>query len=416
MDLRGWLLSLGLQQYETAFRENDIDETLLPSLTAQDLKDIGVVVVGHRRKLLNAIAALPANSLALRSDRNAALDASLPDTAEPRQVTVMFADLVGSTALSTRMDPEDLREVIASYRRCVAETVRQLGGFVSQYLGDGVLIFFGYPQAHEDDAERAVRAALQLVAAVGDLKTHAVLQTRVGIATGLVVVGEMSDAGGFRERGIVGETPNLAARLQSSAEPNQVVIADNTRRLLGNIFELKDLGSKHLKGMAEGIRAWAVLQASSVASRFEAMHATRLTDLVGREEEIGLLLRRWARAKSGEGQVVLLSGEPGIGKSRLTAALLEHIGREPYTRLRYFCSPHHADSALYPIIGHFERVARLAYSDSLQTKLGNLDRVPPKTAPSRKTPLSTPKCCRCRTKGAIRRCSSRPSSADKGRW
>ena len=295
----------------------------------------------------------------------------------------MFADLVGSTALSTRMDPEDLRELISAYRKCVAETVRHLGGFVSQYLGDGVLIFFGYPQAHEDDAERAVRAALQLVAAVADLKTHAPLQTRVGIATGLVVVGEMSDAGGLRERGIVGETPNLAARLQSSAEPNQVVIADNTRRLLGNIFELKDLGAKHLKGMTEGIKAWAVLQPSAVASRFEAMHATRLTDLVGREEEIGLLLRRWARAKSGEGQVVLLSGEPGIGKSRLTAALLEHIGREPYTRLRYFCSPHHADSALYPIIGHFERVARLAYSDSLQTKLDKLDRVLAQTAASK---------------------------------
>jgi len=379
MDLHGWLLNLGLQQYEAAFRENDIDEALLPSLTAQDLKDIGVVVVGHRRKLLNAIG----NSVIARFDRDPALDASFPDTAERRQVTVMFADLVGSTALSTRMDPEDLRELISAYRKCVAETVRHLGGFVSQYLGDGVLIFFGYPQAHEDDAERAVRAALQLVAAVADLKTHAPLQTRVGIATGLVVVGEMSDAGGLRERGIVGETPNLAARLQSSAEPNQVVIADNTRRLLGNIFELKDLGAKHLKGMTEGIKAWAVLQPSAVASRFEAMHATRLTDLVGREEEIGLLLRRWARAKSGEGQVVLLSGEPGIGKSRLTAALLEHIGREPYTRSRYFCSPYHADSALYPIIGHFERVARLAYSDSLQTKLDKLDRVLAQTAASK---------------------------------
>ena len=228
MDLHGWLLNLGLQQYEAAFRENDIDEALLPSLTAQDLKDIGVVVVGHRRKLLNAIGALSGNSVSARFDRVPALDASFPDTAERRQVTVMFADLVGSTALSTRMDPEDLRELISAYRKCVAETVRHLGGFVSQYLGDGVLIFFGYPQAHEDDAERAVRAALQLVAAVADLKTHAPLQTRVGIATGLVVVGEMSDAGGLRERGIVGETPNLAARLQSSAEPNQVVIADNT--------------------------------------------------------------------------------------------------------------------------------------------------------------------------------------------
>ena len=383
MDLHGWLLNLGLQQYEAAFRENDIDETLLPSLTAQDLKDIGVVIVGHRRKLLNAIGALSGNSIPAPFDRDPGLDASFPDTAERRQVTVMFADLVGSTALSTRMDPEDLREVISAYRKCVAETVRHLGGFVSQYLGDGVLIFFGYPQAHEDDAERAVRAALQLVAAVADLKTHAPLQTRVGIATGLVVVGEMSDAGGLRERGIVGETPNLAARLQSSAEPNQVVIADNTRRLLGNIFELKDLGAKHLKGMTEGIKAWAVLQPSAVASRFEAMHAARLTDLVGREEEIGLMLRRWARAKSGEGQMVLLSGEPGIGKSRLTAALLEQIGREPYTRLRYFCSPHHADSALYPIISHFERVARLAYNDSLQTKLDKLDRVLAQTAASK---------------------------------
>jgi class 3 adenylate cyclase/predicted ATPase len=389
MDLHGWLLSLGLQQYEAAFRENDIDETLLPSLTAQDLKDIGVVVVGHRRRLLNAIGALSgiavgaghADSAGL--ERVSALELSFPDTAERRQVTVMFADLVGSTALSTRMDPEDLREVISAYRKCVAETVRHLGGFVSQYLGDGVLIFFGYPQAHEDDAERAVRAALQLVAAVADLKTHAPLQTRVGIATGLVVVGEMSDAGGLRERGIVGETPNLAARLQNSAEPNQVVIADNTRRLLGNIFELKDLGSKHLKGVAEGIRAWAVLQPSAVASRFEAMHAALLTELVGREEEIGLLLRRWARAKSGEGQVVLLAGEPGIGKSRLTAALLEQIGREPYTRLRYFCSPHHVDSALYPIISHFERVARLAYNDSLQTKLDKLDRVLAQTSASK---------------------------------
>jgi predicted ATPase/class 3 adenylate cyclase len=389
MDLHGWLLSLGLQQYEAAFRENDIDETLLPSLTAQDLKDIGVVVVGHRRKLLNAIGALSGNAVSAGDadgaglERVSALELSFPDTAERRQVTVMFADLVGSTALSTRMDPEDLREVISAYRKCVAETVRHLGGFVSQYLGDGVLIFFGYPQAHEDDAERAVRAALQLVAAVGDLKTHAPLQTRVGIATGLVVVGEMSDAGGLRERGIVGETPNLAARLQNSAEPNQVVIADNTRRLLGNIFELKDLGSKHLKGVAEGIRAWAVLQPSAVASRFEAMHAALLTELVGREEEIGLLLRRWARAKSGEGQVVLLSGEPGIGKSRLTAALLEQIGREPYTRLRYFCSPHHVNSAFYPIISHLERVARLAYNDSLQTKLDKLDRVLAQTSASK---------------------------------
>jgi class 3 adenylate cyclase len=289
MDLHGWLLSLGLQQYEASFRENDIDETLLPSLTAQDLKDIGVGIVGHRRKLLNAIAALSGNTVTNGFERVSAAELSFPDTAERRQVTVMFADLVGSTALSTRLDPEDLREVISAYRKCVAETVRHLGGFVSQYLGDGVLIFFGYPQAHEDDAERAVRAALQLVAAVADLKTHAPLQTRVGIATGLVVVGEMSDAGGLRERGIVGETPNLAARLQGIAEPNSVVIAEDTRRLLGSLFELQDVGPQELKGIAGSVRAWSVLRPSSVESRFDAFHASQLTALVGAPEDPLLL-------------------------------------------------------------------------------------------------------------------------------
>ena len=287
--------------------------------------------------------------------------------------TGWFADLVGSTALSAHMDPEDLREVIAAYRKCAAETVRHLGGFVSQYLGDGVVVFFGYPQAHEDDAERAVRAGLQLVAAVAGLRTRASLQTRVGIATGLVVVGEMTDAGGPQERGIIGETPNLAARLQSSAEPNQVIIAESTRRLLGNLFELEDLGTKDLKGIAGPVRVWAALRPSSAASHFEALHGTTLTDLVGREEELELLLRRWSKAKTGEGQVVLLSGEPGIGKSRLTAALLEAIAPEPHTRLRNFCSPQHTDSALYPTIGQIERAAGFSRDDSWQAKLDKLD-------------------------------------------
>ena len=373
MDLGGWLLSLGLEQYEAAFRDNAIDEALLPTLTAQDLKDLGVVIVGHRRKLLNAIAALPANSLAKPLDGLSVIGAPLPHAAERRQVTVMFADLVGSTALSARMDPEDLREVIAAYRKCAAETVRHLGGFVSQYLGDGILAFFGYPHAHEDDAERAVRAGLQLVAAVAGLKTRASLQTRVGIATGLVVVGELTDAGGPQERGITGETPNLAARLQSSAEPNQVIIAENTRRLLGNLFELEHLGASDVKGIAERVQTWAVLRVGSVASRFEALHTAGLTALIGREEEIELLQRRWSTAKTGEGQVVLLSGEAGIGKSRLTAELLERLAGEPLTRLRYFCSPQHTDSALYPIIGQMERAAGLTYNDTLQTKLDKLD-------------------------------------------
>ena len=295
----------------------------------------------------------------------------------------MFADLVGSTALSARMDPEDLREIISAYQRCVTETVRRLGGFVAKYMGDGVLVYFGYPQAHEDDAERAVRAGLELIAAVSALKAPVSLQTRVGIATGLVVVGDLIGSGEAQERGIVGETPNLAARLQSIAEPNTVVMAESTRTLLGNLFELEDLGAKDFKGIARPVRAWAALRASSVASRFEALHASGLTELVGREEELEILLRRWSKAKTGEGQVVLLSGEAGIGKSRLTAALLERLATEPYTRLRYFCSPQHTDSALYPIIGQMERAAGLAHEDTAQVKFDKLDALLAQTSTSK---------------------------------
>src|ERR1700752_3237351 len=280
------------------------------------------------------------------------------------------------------MDPEDLREVISAYQKCVAETVGRFGGFVAKFMGDGVLIYFGYPQAHEDDAERAVRAGLELVAAVGGLKTHASLQTRVGIATGLVVVGDLIGSGASQEQAIVGETPNLAARLQGVAEPNSVVIAESTRKLVGNLFELADLGVMDLKGISGPVRAWAALCPSSVESRFEALHTGGLTELVGREEELELLLRRWSKAKSGEGQVVLLSGEPGIGKSRLTAALLERLKPEPHTRLRYFCSPQHTDSAFYPIIGQMERAAGLAYDDDPQAKLDKLDAVLAQTSTS----------------------------------
>ena len=236
-------------------------------------------------------------------------------------------------------------------------------------MGDGVLIYFGYPQAYEDDAERAVRAGLELVAAVSDLKTHAALQTRVGIATGLVVVGDLIGSGASQEQAIVGETPNLAARLQGVAEPNSVVIAESTRKLLGNLFDLEDLGAPDLKGIAGPVRAWAALRSASVESRFEAFHGTGLTELVGREEELELLLRRWSKAKGGQGQVVLLSGEPGIGKSRLTAALLESVAAEPHARLRYFCSPQNTDSALYPIIGQMERAAGFTHDDTVQAKL-----------------------------------------------
>jgi class 3 adenylate cyclase len=315
-----WLKTLGMSEYAERFTESDIDTSVLRDLTDEDLKELGVSL-GHRRKMLRAIAEL--TSAATISPQQPALTELKPqDIAERRQVTVMFSDLVGSTALSGRMDPEDLREIISAYQKCVAQTVQRFGGFVAKYMGDGVLIYFGYPQAHEDDAERAVRAGLELVAAVGALKTHAPLQTRVGIATGLVVVGDLIGSGASQEQAIVGETPNLAARLQGVAEPNTVLIAESTRRLVGNLFELKDLGSQELKGIMGAVRAWAAVRPSSVESRFDALHAAGLTELVGREEELELLLRRWSKAKSGEGHVVLLSGEPGIGKSRLTAALL----------------------------------------------------------------------------------------------
>ena len=384
MDIGDWLQSLGLERYEAAFRENEIDETVLPSLTAEDLKDLGVGIVGHRRKLLDATAVLRAYASAKAPTAEAppTLPKSPQDTAERRQVTVMFSDLVGSTALSARMDPEDLREVISAYQKCVAETVQRFGGFVAKYMGDGVLVYFGYPQAHEDDAEGTVRAGLELIAAMTALKAPVLLQTRVGIATGLVIVGDLIGAGESQERGIVGETPNLAARLQSIAEPNTVVIAESTRKLLGNLFELEDLGQKDLKGIAEPVRAWAALRTSSAEGRFEALHATGLTALVGREEELELLLRRWSRAKTGEGQVVLLSGEAGIGKSRLTAGLLEHLAGEPHTRLRYFCSPQHTDSALYPVISQMERAAAFTHGDTAQAKLDKLDAVLAQTSTS----------------------------------
>ena len=367
-----WLEKLVMSEYADRFAENKIDVSVLRHLTDQDLKDIGVPL-GHRRKMLAAISEVAAD--AASEPKGFEPEPKPQETAERRQVTVLFSDLVGSTALAGRMDPEDLREVISSYQKCVAETVSHLGGFVAKYMGDGVLAYFGYPQAHEDDAERAVRAGLELVGAVSARKSNAPLQTRVGIATGLVVVGDLVGSGESQERGIVGETPNLAARLQGIAEPNTVVIAEGTRKLLGNLFELEDLGAKDLKGIAGPLRAWAALRPSSVESRFEALHASGLTELVGREEELELLLRRWSKAKSGEGQVVLLSGEPGIGKSRLTAALLERLASELHTRMRYFCSPQHTDSALYPVISQMERAAGFVHDDTAKAKLDKLDAV-----------------------------------------
>ena len=383
MDVAGWLHSLGLGRYEAAFRENNIDFTVLPKLTAEDLRDLGVVAIGDRRKILAALGEL--DVIPDPAGIGLSKPVSAMDAAERRQLSVMFCDLVSSTALSAQLDPEDLRGVIGAYHRCCAEWIERHGGFTAKYMGDGVLAYFGYPKAHEHDAERAVQAGLAIVDAVPRLVTAAgsPLQVRAGIATGLVIVGDLIGSGEAQERGIVGETPNLAARLQSLAEPNTVIIAEGTRRLLGGLFDLKDLGIREdLKGIVGPVQAWVALRASSVESRFEALHTTGLTALVGREEELQLLLRCWSRARSGGGQVMLISGESGIGKSRLTAALLESIAGEPHTHLRYFCSPQHTDSAFYPIIGQMERAAGIARNDTLQAKLDKLDALLAQTATS----------------------------------
>jgi class 3 adenylate cyclase/tetratricopeptide (TPR) repeat protein len=370
--IAGWLKKLGMSEYAQRFSENDIDFDILPELTDQDLEKLGVSL-GHRRRMLKAIRELGDPALAtLRTGTEASTDPQL--SAERRQLTVMLCDLVGSTALSTRLDPEDLREIISAYHQRCAELITKHGGFVARYMGDGVLTYFGYPQANEHDAERAVRAGLALVEAVQKLETGAgvPLQARIGIATGLVVVGDLIGVGAAQEQAVVGETPNLAARLQALAEPGAVMIESRTRRMTGGLFEYRDLGTVTLKGFAENVPTWQVLGADATVSRFEALHATT-TPLIGREEEMDLLLRRWDQAKRGEGCVVLLSGEPGIGKSRIAQTIVERLSNEPHTRLRYFCSPHHQDSALYPVITQLERAAGFRRDDSDEQRLDKLE-------------------------------------------
>lgn len=356
-----WLGQLGLAEYAERFAEKRIDLSVLPDLTEEDLKELGVLL-GDRRRLLRAIADLRQSSVAVTAG------------GERRQVTLMFCDLVGSTSLSTRLDPEDLSEIIGAYHRTCARVIESHGGYVAKYMGDGVLAYFGYPQAHEHDAERAVQAGLAIAADVPALVTDdgAPLQVRVGIATGMVVIGDMIGSGEAQERAVVGETPNLAARLQGAAEPGMVVIADSTRRLLGGLFDMRDLGPQDLKGIAGPVRAWAALRALSVDSRFEALHGIGMGDLVGRDPEIETMLRCWNEAKSGRGKVVLLSGEAGIGKSRLMAAVLERVAAERHERQRFFCSPQHTDSAFHPVIGQIERAAGLTPDDPLGAKLDKL--------------------------------------------
>jgi class 3 adenylate cyclase/predicted ATPase len=347
------------------FRDNGIDLEVLPRLTVDDFKEIGVQAVGHRRKILDAIGSLPADPGAPRA----------PGSAERRQLTLMFVDLVGSTDLSRRVDPEELREIMRAYQNTVAGEIARLEGHVAKFLGDGVLAYFGWPRASEDAAERAVRAALAVAAAVSSMATGAgnLLAVRIGIATGLVVVGALLGEGAATEEAVTGETPNLAARLQQAAEPGTIVIADSTRRLVGDLFELVGLGSLQLRGFAEPVQAWRVVGEGRAESRFEALHGAHVTPLVGRSEELSLMLSRWRLAEARSGHVVLIFGEPGIGKSRLVLALRERLQAESITFVSYACSPHHLNSPLFPFISQLERQARFAPGDAPEKRLMHLE-------------------------------------------
>jgi class 3 adenylate cyclase len=370
-DLAGWLESLGLGQYARAFADNDIDLDILPDIDDADLEKLGLSM-GHRKKLMRAIAALSGGAAATQPATAAGPAVASPGAeAERRQLSVLFCDLVGSTALSASLDPEDMREVLRAYQDACAAVIARFDGYVAKFMGDGVVACFGYPRAHEDDAERAVNAALGLVEAVGALRRD--LKVRIGVATGTVAVGDIVGEGASQEAAIIGEAPNLAARLQELAEPDSVVISAATRRLVGGLFETAELGARALKGFPALVPAWTVVRPNSAPSRFQAIRGERLTALVGREEELDMLRRRWQRAKAGHGQLVLISGEAGIGKSRLVHAFRESIAAEPHLALAVQCSPYHDNSALHPILQNVERRMGLSLDDTPAARLDKLD-------------------------------------------
>ena len=377
-------LTTRINATRTAVGDDGDQQRLIRTIPRKGIRFVGVVQ--ERAQPVDQTATAPA-VVEMETPELKRASGDKAASAERRQLTIASCELLlGSAAAG--MDPEDLRELSKAIIAVVVETTRWHDGFVARTYGHTALIYFGYPEAHEDDPERTVRAALGLVAAVAALKTPTPLQTRIGIATGLVVIDDISGAGDAHERVFIGETPNIAARLQAIAEPNTAIIAASTRKLLGNLFELEDLGVKDLKGIVSPVHAWAALRPSSAESRFEALHGTGLTDLVGRGEELELLLRRWSKAKTGEGQVVLLSGEPGIGKPRLTVAMLEAVAAEPHIRLRNFCSPQFTDSALYPTIRQIERAAGFTRDDTSQSKLDKLDALLAQSStPARDAPL-----------------------------
>jgi class 3 adenylate cyclase len=373
MDVATWLRGLGLGQYASTFRENEIEADVLPELTEADLEKLGLPL-GPRKRILKAIANLGEAQKASGAENPAPLPA---DAAERRQLTVMFCDLVGSTALSARLDPEDMRRVIRAYQDACSGVIARYDGFVAKFMGDGILAYFGFPHAHEDDAERAVRAGLEIAGVVGGLKTRAAdkLQVRIGIATGLVVVGDLVGQGAAQEQAVVGDTPNLAARLQGIASPGQVVLAESTHRVLGDVFDIAHLGGQILKGVAGQPSAYVAIGERIVESRFEARASGALSNMVGRDHELALMLERWKQAKAGDGQLVLLSGEAGIGKSRLTRGMIDAVSSEVHIRVSYQCSPYHSDSPLYPVIQQLTFAAGIRPDDDNDDKLDRLEKL-----------------------------------------
>jgi class 3 adenylate cyclase/tetratricopeptide (TPR) repeat protein len=356
-DIARWLQEIGLAEHIETFRAEKIDAAVLPTLSDADLRELGLPL-GDRKKLRAAIDAL---ATALEPLPTAAARAA----AEQRHLTVMFCDIVDSTRLASTLDLETLQRLVDAYQHQVAGCVARYDGFVAKFMGDGVLVYFGYPQAHEDDAERAVRAGLDIVAAMPSVRTTNGLDLacRIGIATGVAVVGDSISVGGAAELSVLGEPPNLAARLQAAAPRNGIIIAPSTRSLVGNLFDLKPIEPLALKGIGE-VPAWQVITARDDASRFRATRDPTSAAFIGRDAELALVLDRWASAVSGEGQLFLLSGEPGLGKSRLCETMLSCIAAVPHAEIRLQCSPYHANSALYPVLRHLERTADLAHENS----------------------------------------------------
>ncbi|MEM7042523.1 MAG: AAA family ATPase [Pseudomonadota bacterium] len=377
LEILAWLRELGLQRYERMFLEHEVDAVILPKLTAEDLKDLGITAVGHRRKLLEAIAAL-AEQAQIENESQAQSAESVSKAkateAERRQLTVMFIDLVDSTKLSTRLDPEDLGQIIRVYQESCTKVIDRWGGHIANYMGDGVLVYFGYPKAREDDVERAVYAGLEVTDAIPKLtpKAGVSLEARVGIATGLVMVGDLTGEGTDHDGTVVGETPNLAARLQGIGNPGKIVVAPETRRLSRGVFSLIDLGEQTLKGFSAPVRAWEVVGEVSTTTRFEAARRRSVTPLVGRDDQMELIARRWERAKAGDGQVVLISGDPGIGKSRLCTTFCQRFMGDAGISLAYQCSAHHGDAAFHPVIRQLEHASGIQSEHDPNEKLRRL--------------------------------------------